>query len=529
MKNHNLKRISVVGIIIATFSLSFLGVLFLAPSNNENSSGSQNLTNQKIINPKISDDSTPKGNNGPFWRYQMYDAIEYQSVISKGLICTITNDGGIECLNTSTGSEQWYEFSCGVLTANPQTWNGMLYFATDDGSGDIYSINITSQSLSLLYQNTFDFTSIALSNGLLYAVDDVNLLVCINATSGAIIWSYQTNDEDGFNAVLVSNGTVYATNNDQYVYYLNATTGNSGWKRFTSGIPTAVGVTNGMMYVGKGSELDCYSLPTANYKWGYTYSTNSISSSITVWNGMIYYGCKDDNLYCVNASTGALKWQYATKGEIYSNPAISNGLLYIGSDDNKLYCLNATTGVLEWNYATGSKVDANPVIFDGRVYVGSYDEHLYCFPMIMPSSAPLNVNLTAGNGEIKLNWNPPSLTGGSPITGYKIYRQASGNNTIYNFTVGNVNQYIDTGLTNNLTYRYEVTAINIAGESPKSNTASGTPEKNLTISNSTNSTNSKNTGKSVAGMNVGEILSVSAFGIIVTTVSIKSRNNLFKK
>src|SRR5207249_9316692 len=40
-------------------------------------------------------------------------------------------------------------------------------------------------------------------------------------------------------------------------------------------------------------------------------------------------------------------------------------------------------------------------------------------------SAPQNLQATAGILNVTLTWNAPSTNGGSPITGYKVYRSTS--------------------------------------------------------------------------------------------------------
>ncbi|HJT09836.1 MAG TPA: fibronectin type III domain-containing protein, partial [Candidatus Nitrosotalea sp.] len=89
----------------------------------------------------------------------------------------------------------------------------------------------------------------------------------------------------------------------------------------------------------------------------------------------------------------------------------------------------------------------------------------------------------ASSSQINLSWTAPTDNGGSPITGYKIYRgiASNGEGTTPIATVSNSTlSYADTGLANGQTYYYEVTAVNSVGESSPSNEASATPE----ISNS---------------------------------------------
>ena len=62
-----------------------------------------------------------------------------------------------------------------------------------------------------------------------------------------------------------------------------------------------------------------------------------------------------------------------------SSPAVANGVVYVGSEDNNVYALNASTGALLWKYATGSVVTSSPAVANGVVYVGSDDNNLYAF------------------------------------------------------------------------------------------------------------------------------------------------------
>src|SRR2546426_5886134 len=90
-------------------------------------------------------------------------------------------------------------------------------------------------------------------------------------------------------------------------------------------------------------------------------------------------------------------------------------------------------------------------------------------------SAPQNLQAAAGNAQVSLSWTAPSSNGGSAITNYKIYRSTSSGTETLLTTVGNVNSYTDTGLTNGQTYFYKVSAVNSVGESAQSNEASAKP------------------------------------------------------
>jgi hypothetical protein len=91
-------------------------------------------------------------------------------------------------------------------------------------------------------------------------------------------------------------------------------------------------------------------------------------------------------------------------------------------------------------------------------------------PSATVPGAPINLAGVAGNTLVTLSWNAPSSDGGSGITGYRIYR-----NGVLRVSIANITSYQDTGLLNGNSYTYQVSAINVMGEGPKSNSVSVTP------------------------------------------------------
>jgi fibronectin type 3 domain-containing protein len=114
-----------------------------------------------------------------------------------------------------------------------------------------------------------------------------------------------------------------------------------------------------------------------------------------------------------------------------------------------------------WGYGTSAKVSA--------------DQFIYSNPT-SPPAAPTNLSAASGNGQVTLTW-----TASSGATSYNIYRATtSGGEGSTPIVTGVTNaSYTNTGLTNGTTYFFQVTAVNSAGESGKSNEASATPQ--LTI------------------------------------------------
>src|SRR5437773_1716299 len=139
------------------------------------------------------------------------------------------------------------------------------------------------------------------------------------------------------------------------------------------------------------------------------------------------------------------------------------------------YCNNATLG----QYQSNGSISLD---FQGFVFwEGPYHWELH--PLTgwrlsappTPPSAPPNLAATGSNAQVGLTWQAPASNGGSPITNYRIYRGTSSNGETLLATIGNVLTYTDTSVTNGVTYYYQVSAVNGAGEGPRSNEASATP------------------------------------------------------
>jgi fibronectin type 3 domain-containing protein len=95
-------------------------------------------------------------------------------------------------------------------------------------------------------------------------------------------------------------------------------------------------------------------------------------------------------------------------------------------------------------------------------------------PAAVPS-APTLSSATPGNAQMVLTWTAPSIDGGSPISGYKVYRGTiSGGEALFT-TLGNVMTYTDVSLTNGQIYFYMIAAVNSQGVGAQSNELSSTP------------------------------------------------------
>ncbi len=102
------------------------------------------------------------------------------------------------------------------------------------------------------------------------------------------------------------------------------------------------------------------------------------------------------------------------------------------------------------------------------------------YPLIRPDipsspTEPRNLEAEPGNGQTTLTWDVPWKDGGRPITNYVVYRGTASGTETFHVELGSVQTFTDTDLTNDLTYYYQVSAVNILGEGLRSSEINATP------------------------------------------------------
>jgi outer membrane protein assembly factor BamB len=120
-----------------------------------------------------------------------------------------------------------------------------------------------------------------------------------------------------------------------------------------------------------------YSLnPDGSLRWQFQ-TRGPIYTSPTIGKNGIYFGCSDSTLYCLDFD-GKELWEFRVGEEIYSTPAIDQrGVVYFGCDDGIFYAIN-DNGKLLWSYQTGDELPFSPAIGpDGTIYVIS--DSVYAF------------------------------------------------------------------------------------------------------------------------------------------------------
>ncbi len=189
--------------------------------------------------------------------------------------------------------------------------------------------------------------------------DPDNSVYELNATTGAMLWTYRTNnttaDDDVGASPTISapgvngfaDGVAYITGKDKITYAFDLTTGALIWQH-----ALAVG------------------------------TAGDVCGSSLVGN-TLYLG-SDTGVYALNATTGAQVWHVIPNRAFYASPAVigppGQQVLITASISGVVYALNLANGNTLWTHeADTAGIWASPAVSQGTIYIPGKDGQLMTF------------------------------------------------------------------------------------------------------------------------------------------------------
>lgn len=209
---------------------------------------------------------------------------------------------------------------------------------------------------------------------------DTERLYAIDAAIGSTRWSVTITPDGSPQMPFAGFGRVYL-NDFKAARAFQADTGVAVWTQSAPPTGTTPAGFNGMVIAAGGNgiflartadtgSLVWQSAPIANF--------NPSRGAIATVGGISrvsFGGCCSDNVYALDAATGASLWQthLGSAGGVVTAPAVdaSRGLVYVASSDGQVYALDAVNGHIVWFFFAGAALAGTPRVFNGTVYVGS--------------------------------------------------------------------------------------------------------------------------------------------------------------
>ncbi|MDP9300071.1 MAG: S8 family serine peptidase [Actinomycetota bacterium] len=212
---------------------------------------------------------------------------------------------------------------------------------------------------------------------------------------------------------------------------------------------------------------------TANATTNHVSNPGSGTPNLLVYTGFIGGGPTAPGTSTLSAMAGNatvhLSWTAPSDG----GSAITNYKIYRGTTSGGETLL-ATVGNVT-SYKDSGLTNGTTYFYQvsavNALGEGSRSNEVSVIPQVsaVPGAPVLTATSATGKG-VMLSWTVPE-SGGSPITGYRIYRSTTPGSEVFLVAMGNVTGYKDAATRRGTTYYYRVSAMNSNGEGPRSNEA----------------------------------------------------------
>jgi len=278
------------------------------------------------------------------------------------------------------GNNVLWTFQTNGTVHSPVIYDGKIYFGTDKAQGSpwlnsyVYCLNIDGTELWFYKTEGNIACTPSIYKNAVYYCDEIGTVYCLNNENGNLIWKTIIKGSCLSSPIAFENKIIICST-DGSIYCLDADSGQKIWnKKLGFYIESTPAIKENELIIGN----YCLNIDNGNVIWKSEIGLPLLSSPI-IYDGQVYCGSIDEFLYCHDAHTGKLVWNYYTGSMIWqSGGAAAYRNVYVGSAFGYIYCVNAETGEEIWTEKNSNRAVFSPVICDGKLYIGSSDGNLYC-------------------------------------------------------------------------------------------------------------------------------------------------------
>lgn len=300
--------------------------------------------------------------------------------------------GSVVALNAQTGNQMWKTYTVPDGYTGGAVWGSTI--VPDPARGVVYATTGNNYSTPTDPAYTQCIAKGGSQGDCNSPADHVDSVVALKMTNGDVAWSDRLSSADDWNVACSSNGVNCPVNSGPdfdfgsgaQLFTIQTPSGpksliGAGQK---SGVYSAIDPDTGHVVwatqVGPGSSL-------GGMEWGsatdgkriYVQIGNNDHLPTKMSDGSTTTG---GSWAALDPATGHILWQVADpKGADDLGPmTVANGVVYApsmagGATDNNMFALNAATGATLWSFAAGGSVIAGASIADDTVYWGSGYSH----------------------------------------------------------------------------------------------------------------------------------------------------------
>ncbi len=164
-----------------------------------------------------------------------------------------------------------------------------------------------------------------------------------------------------------------------------------------------------------------------------------------------------------------LQWDASDAEDLSHYTVYRNGTPLVTTHETTYTDTNAAENTIYDYQISATDNSSNEGFKSHDIYINT------SYGMLTPPSEPRNVVLEQGVNQLTLKWEKPLSDGGTPIIKYNIYRSTSPNGIFIIWGSTEETEFTDTNTISAFNYYYKVAAVNVIGESNRTDIVSGKP------------------------------------------------------
>jgi outer membrane protein assembly factor BamB len=329
------------------------------------------------------------------WKFRTGGQIGSTAAILDERIYFFSSDGKLYCLDKTRGTMLWnFKTFGGALPDRRYDWpdyyqsspaiaDGKVYFGAGDGR--VYALDASSGKVLWSYQ-TGDVvhTKPAISEEKLLIGSFDGFMYCLNRESGALVWRFKTTGHRYFprgeingNPVVHRKKVIFGAR-DYNLYAVDLEAGYCHWiKTFPFGWALPVTPNDTVLYVGTSDDriLLAVNEESGQIQWRKNLGFNNFAA-MSLHGKSGYTGTLNGKLFSIDLNTGDIRWTFHTDGyKTYRDR-------YFQEDDNLFVenigrILPDGQAILKMYQDLGA-IFSQPLVTDNRLVFASNDGVVYC-------------------------------------------------------------------------------------------------------------------------------------------------------
>jgi len=328
------------------------------------------------------------------WDIRTSDQVQSSPVFYNGSVIMGSDDGKLYAVEADSGVLQWKFTTGGAVQATPLIIGDRLYVGSSDGS--LYCLEIPGPDEAVTepmevwsYPCGSPIVSSAhtFNHTLVFGCQDGSLFTL--SLQGDLLWKVWIGWEIWASPLM---------DTEHHRAFIGATNGNFScidlseetvaWTIDIGEVYSSGCLWNDTIYIGSGQDHEFMAIDPDDGSIIWTFDTDlPVFSTPSYHQGRLFF-TSYERVWCIPSedpdgdgiiNETEMRWStniYDQEGG--SSPLVADEFVYVGSDDGNLYCLDASSGVILWNFTTQGYVYSSPSLYNGSIYFGSCDDSIYC-------------------------------------------------------------------------------------------------------------------------------------------------------